>query len=103
MRKLNVVTRVGEEHTIAASPGLTLMEALREAGIDEILALCGGACACATCHIYLEGPHDLPPMSDDENDLLDSSAFRTELSRLSCQIKVNDLIDGARIVLAPED
>jgi hypothetical protein len=51
------------------------MEAVRQAGFDELQALCGGSCSCATCHVYIEGA-DLPPMSADEDDLLDSSDHR---------------------------
>ena len=64
------------------------MEVIRDAGIDELLALCGGCCSCATCHVHVDPDFAarLPPMSEDENDLLDSSDDRDETSRLSCQI-----------------
>ena len=72
------------------------MEVIRDAGIDEILALCGGCCSCATCHVHVdpEFAAKLTPMSEDENDLLDSSADRDETSRLSCQIEFTDALDG---------
>lgn len=81
------------------------MEALRDNGIDEILALCGGCCACATCHPYIESDttHPLPPISEGENDLLDSSDHRTAISRLSCQIELNESHDGLSVIVAPED
>jgi len=76
--KLIVVLRDGEERAIEGEAGLSVMEVIRDAGIDEILALCGGCCSCATCHVHVdpEFAAKLPPMSEDENDLLDSSADR---------------------------
>lgn len=81
------------------------MEALRENGMDELMALCGGCCSCATCHVYVSSDHAkaLPPMSEDENDLLDSSDARQANSRLSCQITLNASLDGLHVVIAPED
>ena len=81
------------------------MEAMRDAGIDELLALCGGCCSCATCHVYVEPSTAalLPLMSDDENDLLDSSDHRTAQSRLSCQLVLTDAMDGLKVAVAPED
>lgn len=81
------------------------MEALRDAGFDDILALCGGNCSCATCHIYVDpGRLDqLGPMSADEDDLLDSSDHRRPNSRLSCQIPITDALDGLAVTLPPED
>jgi 2Fe-2S ferredoxin len=81
------------------------MEALRDAGIDELLALCGGCCSCATCHVRVSQPFSdkLPAMSDDENDLLDSSEHRTDRSRLSCQLLVTDALEGLEVEIAPED
>lgn len=79
------------------------METLREAGIGEILATCGGMCSCATCHVYVAQGFDLPPMSEDENDLLDSSDHRQPNSRLSCQLILSDRLDGLALTVAPED
>src|SRR3546814_4631144 len=81
------------------------METLRDHGVDDLLALCGGCCSCATCHIYVDPQYavGLPPMSDDENDLLDSSYHRTDQSRLSCQLNVSTQLDGMTFVIAPED
>ncbi|AIT79844.1 2Fe-2S iron-sulfur cluster-binding protein [Novosphingobium pentaromativorans] len=105
MPKLTIVTREGEEREIAAEEGRSVMEVIRDAGFDELLALCGGCCSCATCHVMVapEFADRLPPISEDENDLLDSSEHRTELSRLSCQLPVTESIDGLRITIAPED
>jgi len=105
MPKLVVVTREGEESVIEAEAGLSVMEAIRDAGIDELLALCGGCCSCATCHVFVDPAFTglLPDMSDDENDLLDSSDHRDERSRLSCQINMSDELDGLTVTIAPED
>lgn len=105
MPNINVVLRSGEERLIEAPLGLSVMEAVREAGIDELLALCGGCCSCATCHVYVsEGFEDyLPPLSSDEDDLLDSSDHRNRQSRLACQIVLNADLEGLALTIAPED
>lgn len=105
MPKLTVVNREGEEREIEAETGLSVMEVIRDNGFDELLALCGGCCSCATCHVYFDEATlaALPAMSEDENDLLDSSDHRTAASRLSCQVPVGDAIAGARVTIAPED
>jgi 2Fe-2S ferredoxin len=105
MPQLIVTTRTGAEETITASTGKSVMETLRDGGIDELLALCGGCCSCATCHVYVDPAFadKIPAMSNDENDLLDSSAHRKENSRLSCQISFKAELDGMRVTVAPED
>ncbi|MCL4673878.1 MAG: 2Fe-2S iron-sulfur cluster binding domain-containing protein [Sphingomonadaceae bacterium] len=105
MPKLIVVNRAGEESTIDVAEGLTVMEAIRDNGFDELLALCGGCCSCATCHIHVDAAFadKLPAMSDDENDLLDSSDHRDATSRLSCQIAFTSDLDGLKVTIAPED
>jgi len=105
MPKLIVVTREGEEREIMGDAGLSVMEVIRDAGIDEILALCGGCCSCATCHVHVdpEFAAKLKPMSEDENDLLDSTSDRDEFSRLSCQIDMTDALDGLKVRIAAED
>ena len=105
MPKLIVVDRAGTEKTIDAQTGLTLMEAIRDNGFDELLALCGGCCSCATCHVYVDPAFadKLPPMSEDENDLLESSDHRNETSRLSCQVPLTAAMDGLKVSIAAED
>ena len=105
MPKLIVVNRAGEERAVEAGDGLTVMEAIRDNGFDELLALCGGCCSCATCHVQVDPAFadKLPPMSEDENDLLDSSDHRVATSRLSCQIPFTAELDGLRVTIAPED
>ncbi len=105
MPKLIVVTRDGEERELDGDAGLSVMEVIRDAGIDEMLALCGGCCSCATCHVHVDPAFAdrLPPMSEDENDLLDSSATRDANSRLSCQIPFTAALDGLKVTVAEED
>ncbi|ALR20179.1 2Fe-2S iron-sulfur cluster-binding protein [Sphingobium baderi] len=105
MSTLNIVTRDGSAVRVTPEPGLSVMEIIRENGIDELMALCGGCCSCATCHVFIaEDSFDqLPAMSADEDDLLDSSEHRRHVSRLSCQIPWSDVLDGLTITIAPED
>lgn len=105
MAKLIVVNRSGEEQAVEAESGLSVMEIIRDNGFDELLALCGGCCSCATCHVYVDPAFAdiLPAVSEDENDLLDSSDHRNGTSRLSCQLTFSDSLDGLRITIAPED
>jgi 2Fe-2S ferredoxin len=105
MPKLVVVDRSGTEKTVDASAGLSVMEAIRDNGFDELLALCGGCCSCATCHVHVDADWvgKLPAMSEDENDLLDSSDHRDASSRLSCQIALTAELDGLKVTIAAED
>jgi len=105
MPKMIVVNQSGEEREVSADSGLTLMEAIRDNGFDELLALCGGCCSCATCHVHVDAAFLplLPPMSADEDDLLDSSDTRDANSRLSCQIPFDDALDGIKVRIAAED
>jgi len=105
MPKLIVVTREGQESVVEGDAGLSVMEVIRDNGFDELLALCGGCCSCATCHVHVDPAFKdkLPAMSEDENDLLDSSDHRDENSRLSCQIPFSDALDGLKVTIAAED
>ena len=105
MPKLIVITREGEERELEGQSGLSVMENIRDNGIDEILALCGGNCSCATCHVHVDPAQwdRLKPMSEDENDLLDSTSERDATSRLSCQILFGPDLDGLRVTIAEED
>lgn len=105
MPTLVVVDRRGQEKAVEGDAGMSVMEVIRDNGFEELLALCGGSCSCATCHVYVDpawtdlvgGPHE------DEADLLDSSDHRRENSRLSCQIRFTDELDGLKVTIAPED
>lgn len=105
MPKLIVTNRAGEESTIEVEDGLTVMEAIRDNGFDELLALCGGCCSCATCHIHVDAEFagKLPEMTEDEDDLLESSDHRGETSRLACQVPFTADLDGLKVTIAEED
>ncbi len=105
MPTLYVTTREGETLELQGQSGLSVMEIIRDGGVDELLALCGGCCSCATCHIHVDPAFadKIAPMGEDENDLLDSSDDRNETSRLSCQIPFSDDLDGLKVTIAKED
>jgi 2Fe-2S ferredoxin len=104
MPKITVILRDDSERIVDGVIGSSVMEAIRDAGIDEMLALCGGCCSCATCHVLVEGaPHSFAAMSADEDDLLDSSDHRTVSSRLSCQLIVTEGDADLVVRIAPED
>ncbi len=105
MPKLIVTKRDGDTVELEGKTGLSVMEVIRDNGIDELLALCGGCCSCATCHIHVDPAFAglVVPMSEDENDLLDSSDHRNETSRLSCQVPFTVALDGLKVTIAQED
>lgn len=102
MSKIFVEDREGKTHTLKAEEGLTFMEIIRDAGLD-IEAACGGCCACATCHIYIDKDYlsKLPPTEDDEESMLDQAFFVKSESRLGCQIEYNNGFSGIKVTLAP--
>lgn len=103
MPNITIINRAGEAVSIEAESGLSVMEIIRDAGFDELQAICGGQCSCATCHIYVEGAVNPGLPAGDEDDLLDTSDHRTERSRLSCQILFTDALDALQVRIAPED
>ncbi len=105
MPKLIVTKRDGDVVELEGEAGLSVMEVIRDNGIDELLALCGGCCSCATCHVHVapEFADLLSPMSADEDDLLDSSDNRDATSRLSCQVPFTAALDGMKVTIAKED
>lgn len=105
MTTIRVVTRDGEERRIPATDGSSLMLAIRGASIDELHAICGGACSCATCHVWVDAEwiEAAGPPNEVEDALLDGSLYREEGSRLSCQITVQPALDDMRVTIAPED
>lgn len=104
MPKISVIQRDGEIRFIDAPVGFSLMEAIRDGGVDEMTAICGGGCSCATCHVIVEAEHlhRLPPLGDDEDAMLDAAPDRGALSRLSCQIPVTEELDGLTVTLGAE-
>lgn len=105
MPTIYVTDRAGEEKAIVVDGDMTVMEAIRDNGFDELLALCGGCCSCATCHVHVDADWQdkLPKMGEDEDDLLESSDHRNETSRLSCQIELTADLEGLKVTIAPED
>ena len=103
MGKIIVVDRDGLKHELKADEGLTIMEIIRDAGLD-IEAACGGCCACATCHIYIdeEWAFKLDKKNDDEESMLDQAFNLKQNSRLGCQIEYTEKINGISLKLAPE-
>ena len=105
MANLTIIRRDGSERTIEGKAGWSVMENIRDSGFDELLALCGGCCSCATCHVHVDEAwlQALPPIGTDEDDLLDTSSHRAPNSRLSCQIEFGPALDGLTVQIAPED
>jgi len=102
---ITVSTRSGQAMELEGKVGLSLMEVIREGGVDELMALCGGCCSCATCHVFIDEEflEKVPPISADEDDLLEGSAYRDGRSRLACQIPYTADLDGLHVQIAPED
>jgi len=96
MPKIKYIEHNGKSHEIEVSNGLTVMEGAVQNNIPGIDADCGGSCACATCHVYVdENLFDkLPKKEDTEEDMLDMAFEPKKFSRLSCQITVTDDLDG---------
>ena len=105
MPKLVLVGLDDQETVLEKQPHQTVvMEVIRDSGNDAVLALCGGCCSCGTCHVHVDQAwlDKLPPMSSDEDDLLSISPHRTPCSRLSCQLKFVDELDGLRVSAIPQ-
>ena len=103
MPKLIVTDRKGARHELDATVGWSVMEVIREHNLP-IEAACGGCCACATCHVYVDEAWlgRLEPANSDESMMLDEAFEVRDNSRLSCQIKFQPVLDGLEVTLAPE-
>ena len=101
--QIQVIDRDGNSHDLSANFGLTLMEIIRDAGLD-IEAACGGCCACATCHVYVkeEWINKLNKIDVEEESMLDQAFNVSKVSRLSCQLEFTQQINGIEVTLAPE-
>lgn len=104
MPKITFVSASGEKHEVDAATGSTVMEAAIKNMVPGIDAECGGACACATCHVYVDPAWVDKTGSPEpmEEDMLDFAPDLRETSRLSCQIRVTDDLDGL-VVEVPEN
>ena len=99
MAKITFIQPDGSEQVVDAENGMTVMETAKKHLVEGIEAECGGACACATCHVFVDeawfektgGPSDM------EEDMLDFAFDVRENSRLSCQIKITDALDGLTV------
>jgi len=102
--KIYVTDPHGEEHVLDAIAGWRVMEIIRDYGLP-IKAECGGSCACATCHVYVDEDwlNQLPAMRDDEEAMLDEAFNLQDNSRLSCQIIMDESLDGLRVQLVVHD
>ncbi len=96
MAKITYIEHNGKSHTIDVASELTVMEGAVQNNIPGIDADCGGACACATCHVYVNSEwfNKLPKTEDAEQDMLDMAYEPNKFSRLTCQITVTDDLDG---------
>ncbi len=105
MASFTLETRKGARSEVKAKDGVTLMKLIRRSGVEELVAQCGGSCACATCHVYLTLPEGatLPPMRPDESQMLATASERRITSRLACQIKFDATLDGMHVAIAPEN
>lgn len=105
MPKVIFIDSTGARREVDAASGMTLMEAAVDNDVAGIVAECGGACACATCHAYIAEPWraKLPPMADMEDAMLDSARDRGPGSRLTCQVELTDELDGIEVTVAPNE
>jgi len=105
MARLVVINDDGSERELPGAPGLTVMEIMRDGGVDDVLAMCGGCGSCGTCHIYVGSGYQglLPPLSGAEAQVLEGLDNRTACSRLSCQIPWENGLDGLRVTVAVDN
>lgn len=102
MITIHVEDRDGVTHDLEAPTDMAMnvMEVCKAYDLP-VEGTCGGIALCASCHCYVQSQHELPEASDDEEDMLDQAFFVEDNSRLGCQIKIREEIDGLRVQLAP--
>ncbi len=105
MPKITYITPDGTHHEVDVESGYSVMEGAINNEIEGIVAECGGACACATCHSYIDDAwlDKMPPMDDMEDSMLDAAFERKNNSRLTCQIEISDALDGLIVHVAEND
>ena len=103
MAKITFIQNDGTERVVEAEPGMTVMEAAVKNSVAGIAAECGGACACATCHVYVDDDwlDKLPAPELDESDMLDTAHDLKDNSRLSCQLVITEELDGLTVITPP--
>ena len=104
MSEIVVIDRAGAERRLKGDAGASVMLTLREADLG-VAAICGGTCACATCHVLVDAAwlDRLPPAQPEEIELLSGLAHSRANSRLACQIPFGQELDGLRLTVAPEE
>ncbi len=103
MIKIAIIDRDDKRHELEAPTDMNMnMMELAKAYELPVKGTCGGMALCSTCHIYILSDHELPEMSEDEEDMLDQAFFVEDNSRLGCQVRLTDAIDGLEVKLAPE-
>lgn len=104
MIKLTVIDREDVKHELEAPTDMSfnLMEICKSYELP-VEGTCGGMALCASCHVYVKSDHELPEATDDEEDMLDQAFFVEDNSRLCCQLKITDELDGLEVKLAPVD
>lgn len=105
MPKITYITPKGERHEVEVENGYTVMEGAVNNNIEGIVAECGGACACATCHAYIDESwlDKVAELDDMEDSMLDAAYERKDNSRLTCQIEVTDALDGLLVHVADNE
>lgn len=100
--EIHVTDQDGVTHSLQGTSGWQLMEVIRDHGLP-MKAECGGACACATCHVYVDAAwrDAVPPINDEEQEMLDEAFEVDDRSRLACQIMLERPLDGLCVTLAP--
>ena len=104
--KITVIAVDGEQQDVEFNQGDSLMEVLRDAGYEEIMAMCGGCCSCATCHVKIadQAAYDLPPVEEDEEVLISmADDYDQPSSRLSCQISMGEAQNGMIVNIVTPD
>lgn len=104
MITITFIGQEGSRHDVEAVAGESVMQAARDHGLPGILADCGGACACATCHVVVadEWADRLPALGDVENEMLEFAVNREAGSRLSCQVQIGPELDGLVVRIPPD-
>lgn len=105
MPTIKITDVAGESREVEAKAGLSLMEVAVDNNVSGMVAECGGACACATCHVYVDEAwlQKLPAMDDMEDAMLDSALERRSNSRLSCQLEISAELDGLALTVADNE
>lgn len=105
MPRIIFIDRNGDRREVTVSRGMTIMEAAVDNDVSGIVAECGGACACATCHAYISEKwvSGLPAIEDMEDAMLDSAIERKDNSRLTCQLEMTDELDGIEVQVAKNE